>query len=142
LDAIIECAARDDVKRAVVVGSGLLVLEAAKAFYDLETSVFYSFSQLTRGLTILLNRISRVSIINRQVYPLSRQLDADAGELVFRKIEGMGVQVLTNCSPAQQLTQPANDNSNNKVLSYRTVPPTKRTSPYTPSGSARPVIWD
>lgn len=33
---------------------------------------------------------------NRQAYPLSRQLDADAGELVLRKIEAMGVKVLTN----------------------------------------------
>lgn len=33
---------------------------------------------------------------NRQAYPLSRQLDADAGELVLRKIEQMGVKVLTN----------------------------------------------
>jgi nitrite reductase (NAD(P)H) len=37
LDAIIEYAARDEVKHAVVVGGGLLGLEAAKAVYDLET---------------------------------------------------------------------------------------------------------
>ena len=121
LDAIIEYAARDDVKHAVVVGGGLLGLEAAKAVYDLETSVFYSFIQLTRELTIFLNRISHVSIINRQAYPLSRQLDADAGEMVLRKIEGMGVQVLTNCSPAQQLTRSANDGSRNKVFTGFTL---------------------
>ena len=27
-----------------------------------------------------------VSIINRQAYPLSRQLDAEAGEMVLRKV--------------------------------------------------------
>lgn len=37
LDAIIEYAARDEVKHAVVVGGGLLGLEAAKAVHDLET---------------------------------------------------------------------------------------------------------
>uniref|UniRef100_Q9UVH8 Nitrite reductase [NAD(P)H] n=1 Tax=Hebeloma cylindrosporum TaxID=76867 RepID=Q9UVH8_HEBCY len=102
LDAIIAYAARAEVKHAVVVGGGLLGLEAAKAVYDLET-------------------ISHVSIINRQAYPLSRQLDADAGEMVLRKIEGMGVQVLTNCSPAQQLTRPATDGSGNKVFTGFTL---------------------
>jgi nitrite reductase (NAD(P)H) len=37
LDAIISYAERDEVKRAVVVGGGLLGLEAAKAVYDLPT---------------------------------------------------------------------------------------------------------
>ncbi|KDR71728.1 hypothetical protein GALMADRAFT_253448 [Galerina marginata CBS 339.88] len=97
LDAIISYAAKDDIKHAVVVGGGLLGLEAAKAVYDLET-------------------ISHVSIINRQAYPLSRQLDADAGEMVLRKIEAMGVQVLTNCSVAEQLTRLAGDGSSDEVF--------------------------
>lgn len=37
LDSVIEYAERDDVKHAVVVGGGLLGLEAAKALHDLET---------------------------------------------------------------------------------------------------------
>jgi nitrite reductase (NAD(P)H) len=37
LDAIISYAERDEVTRAVVVGGGLLGLEAAKAVYDLPT---------------------------------------------------------------------------------------------------------
>ena len=37
LDAIISYAAKDDRNHAVVVGGGLLGLEAAKAIYDLET---------------------------------------------------------------------------------------------------------
>ncbi|KAF9480635.1 nitrite reductase [Pholiota conissans] len=97
LDAIISYAEKDDIKHAVVVGGGLLGLEAAKAVYDLET-------------------ISHVSIINRQAYPLSRQLDAEAGEMVLRKIEAMGVQVLTNCSVAEQLTQSAEDGSGGEVF--------------------------
>jgi nitrite reductase (NAD(P)H) len=97
LDAIIEYATRDEVKHAVVVGGGLLGLEAAKAVYDLETSVFYAFNQLTEGPTVFRNRIEHVSIINRQAYPLSRQLDADAGEMVLLKIEAMGVHVCAGC---------------------------------------------
>ncbi|KAF5354806.1 hypothetical protein D9756_005269 [Leucocoprinus leucothites] len=98
LDSIISYANRDDVKHAVVVGGGLLGLEAAKAVHDLET-------------------ISHVSIINRQAYPLSRQLDADAGEMVLAKIEALGVQVLTNCSPSEELTRGADDGSDNRVFS-------------------------
>lgn len=37
LDAIISYAEKDEVKRAVIVGGGLLGLEAAKAVYDLPT---------------------------------------------------------------------------------------------------------
>jgi nitrite reductase (NAD(P)H) len=41
----------------------------------------------------------KVSILIRQSYPLNRQLDASAGELVLKKIEGMGVEVKTQWSP-------------------------------------------
>lgn len=43
--------------------------------------------------------IPDVSILIRQNYPLNRQLDPSAGELVLRKIENMGVRVLTQCQP-------------------------------------------
>lgn len=56
----------------------LLGLEAAKAVYDMSM---------------------KVSILIRQSYPLNRQLDASAGELVLKKIEGMGVEVRTQYSP-------------------------------------------
>jgi len=52
-----------------------------------------------------------VSIVNRQAYPLSRQLDGDAGEMVLNKIEALGVRVLTNCSPSEELTRDAGDGS-------------------------------
>ncbi|GAA98797.1 uncharacterized protein L969DRAFT_50632 [Mixia osmundae IAM 14324] len=86
LEKIIDYGDKDDVTRAVVVGGGLLGLEAAKAVYDLPT-------------------VPDVSIINRQAFPLSRQLDADAGEMVLRKIEAMGVSVLTNVAPTEMVTE-------------------------------------
>ncbi|CAE6437499.1 unnamed protein product [Rhizoctonia solani] len=76
LDAMLAYSDRPNVNKAVVVGGGLLGLEAAKALYDLPA-------------------IPDVAIINRQAYPLSRQLDSEAGEMVLRKIEGMGVKVIT-----------------------------------------------
>ena len=47
---------------------------------------------------------------------MSRQLDNDAGEMVLRKIESMGVQVLTNCSPTEQLSCPAEDDPSEDVF--------------------------
>lgn len=49
--------------------------------------------------------IPNVSIIIRQDYPLNRQLDASAGELVLRKIENMGVKVLTRCIATDIITE-------------------------------------
>jgi len=45
-----------------------------------------------------------VSILIRQGYPLNRQLDASAGELVLRKIEALGVTVKTHCEPTSVVT--------------------------------------
>ncbi|KAG9122780.1 hypothetical protein FRC07_000701, partial [Ceratobasidium sp. 392] len=67
---------RRKVTKAVVVGGGLLGLEAAKALYD--------------SLAV-----PDVSIINHQAFPLSRQLDGGAGAMVLRKIGRMGVRVYT-----------------------------------------------
>jgi nitrite reductase (NAD(P)H) len=63
-----------------------------------------------------LHRIPNVTIINRKAYPLSRQIDDDAGEMILRKIESMGVQVLTNCSPTEQLSRPAEDDPSEDVF--------------------------
>ena len=49
--------------------------------------------------------IPAVSILIRQDYPLNRQLDPPAGELVLRKIENMGVKVLTQCAPTDIVTR-------------------------------------
>ncbi|GAA5999895.1 hypothetical protein JCM10207_005960 [Rhodosporidiobolus poonsookiae] len=78
--AIMDYADRPEISRASVVGGGLLGLEAAKAVYDLPT-------------------IPDVNLLIRQAYPLNRQIDSAAGELVLHKIEAMGVEVLTRCEP-------------------------------------------
>ena len=50
-----------------------------------------------------------VSIIIRQGYPLNRQLDQSAGELVLRKIEALGVTVITRCEPSTIITETEGD---------------------------------
>ncbi|KAI0757771.1 nitrite reductase [Daedaleopsis nitida] len=73
---------------AVVLGGGLLGLEAAKAVYDLPT-------------------VKDVTIIHRQAFPLSRQLDAQGGEVVLRRIENMGVRFLGSTSVQRLVTNEA-----------------------------------
>ncbi|KAJ7145360.1 nitrite reductase [Mycena crocata] len=97
LEAIISYAQKGSVKKAVVVGGGLLGLEAAKAVYDMPS-------------------IPEVTIIHRSGHLLSRQLDPDAGEMVLRKIQAMGVEVLTNCSPVEQLSRPTEEDSAEEVF--------------------------
>ncbi|EGN92390.1 hypothetical protein SERLA73DRAFT_172962 [Serpula lacrymans var. lacrymans S7.3] len=89
LDKILAYSNKDGVSggRAVVVGGGLLGLEAAKAVFDLES-------------------IAKVAIVNRQAFPLSRQLDNEGGEIVLRRIEAMGVEVLTKTSVKDITTSP------------------------------------
>ena len=48
--------------------------------------------------------IAKVAIINRQAYPLSRQLDEEGGEIVLRRIVAMGVDVLTKTSVKDVVT--------------------------------------
>ena len=74
--AVIAYADRPDINKASVVGGGLIGLEAAKAVYDMPT-------------------VPEMTLINRSGWPLSRQLDQDAGEMVQKKIEAMGVEVVT-----------------------------------------------
>ena len=71
--------------QAVVLGAGLLGLEAAKAVYDIPS-------------------IKEVTIVHRQSYPLSRQLDAQGGEIVLRRIEAMGVRFLGGFSVQRLIT--------------------------------------
>ncbi|EMC96479.1 hypothetical protein BAUCODRAFT_476493 [Baudoinia panamericana UAMH 10762] len=58
-----------------VVGGGLLGLEAAKAMMDLE-------------------EFSKVKLIERNRWVLSRQLDADAGNMVVEQVRALGLDVL------------------------------------------------
>lgn len=64
-------------KRAVVVGCGLLGLEAARALTGL-------------GL--------EVTVLERGPYPLQRQLDAEGGALMRELIGAMGIEVVSNAS--------------------------------------------
>lgn len=50
--------------------------------------------------------VGKVAIINRQAYPLSRQLDDEGGEIVLRRIVAMGVDVLTKTSVKDVVTTP------------------------------------
>lgn len=61
-------------------------------------------------------RIPEVAIIHRQAHLLSRQLDSDAGTMVLRKIQAMGVEVLTSCSPVQQLSRPGEQDADQDVF--------------------------
>jgi nitrite reductase (NADH) large subunit len=64
-------------KRAVVIGAGLLGLEAARAFTVL-------------GL--------EVSVLEQGPYPLRRQLDAEGGALIRELIGAMGIEVVVEAS--------------------------------------------
>ncbi|KAN0061889.1 hypothetical protein ACQY0O_005883 [Thecaphora frezii] len=63
------------VRKAAVIGGGLLGLEAAKALLDLE-------------------EIDQVVLVERNRWVLSRQLDQDGGTMVLEKVKDLGVQVL------------------------------------------------
>ncbi|KAF3397930.1 Nitrite reductase [NAD] [Penicillium rolfsii] len=75
LENLIDFASKHKGQTAVTVGGGLLGLEAAKAMTDLED-------------------FGKVTLIDRNKWVLARQLDADAGSLVTRKIQELGLDVL------------------------------------------------
>ena len=62
-------------RRAAVIGGGLLGLEAAKALLDLP-------------------QIEQVALIERNRWVLSRQLDQEGGTLVLEKVRALGVDVV------------------------------------------------
>ncbi|KAL7420621.1 hypothetical protein Q5752_004572 [Cryptotrichosporon argae] len=101
LEAIIKYAERPEVKRASVVGGGLLGLEAAKAVYDM--------------------KVPDVSILIRQKYPLNRQLDAPAGALVLSKIEALGVRVLTEYEPRGIVTRTCAEDGQDVFAGFETA---------------------
>lgn len=75
LDTMIGYADSRPIKRAAVVGGGLLGLEAAKALLDLET-------------------VEQVVLVERNQWVLSRQLDGEGGRIVLDKVRALGVEVL------------------------------------------------
>jgi nitrite reductase (NAD(P)H) len=64
-----------NIKRAAVVGGGLLGLEAGKALLDLDT-------------------VEQAIIVERNQWVLSRQLDGEGGRMVLEKVKALGVEVL------------------------------------------------
>ncbi|RYP33782.1 hypothetical protein DL766_003275 [Monosporascus sp. MC13-8B] len=74
----------------VVVGGGLLGLEAANALMDLEC-------------------YEKVRLIERNRWVLSRQLDADAGALVVEKVTELGLDVLLSKRVGKIKTDEANN---------------------------------
>lgn len=63
------------IRKAAVIGGGLLGLEAAKALLDLE-------------------EVDQVVLVERNSWVLSRQLDQEGGTLVLEKVRSLGVEVL------------------------------------------------
>ncbi|PWZ01235.1 putative nitrite reductase [Testicularia cyperi] len=63
------------IRKAGVIGGGLLGLEAAKALLDLE-------------------EVDQVVLVERNRWVLSRQLDQEGGTLVLQKVKDLGVEVL------------------------------------------------
>lgn len=63
------------IRKAAVIGGGLLGLEAAKALLDLED-------------------VDKVVLVERNSWVLSRQLDQEAGTLVLEKVRSFGIDVL------------------------------------------------
>lgn len=62
-------------QHGVVIGGGLLGLEAAKAMLDLEV-------------------YDKITVIEAMPYVLGRQLDRDAGMMVAEQVKGLGVEVV------------------------------------------------
>ncbi|OOQ82854.1 Nitrite reductase [NAD(P)H] [Penicillium brasilianum] len=92
LESLIDFASKHKGETAVTVGGGLLGLEAAKAMTDLED-------------------FGNVKLIDRNKWVLARQLDADAGSLVTRKIRELGLGVLH-----QKRVKAVNTDADNNVV--------------------------
>jgi len=75
LDSMIAYAEERPIKKAAVVGGGLLGLEAAHALLQLET-------------------VDKVILVERNKWVLSRQLDGEGGRMVLDKVRALGVEVL------------------------------------------------
>lgn len=73
----------------VVVGGGLLGLEAAHAMMDLE-------------------QFKKVKLIERNRWVLSRQLDSDAGGMVVEQVRSMGVDVMLSKRVGKIMTDETN----------------------------------
>jgi NAD(P)H-nitrite reductase large subunit len=69
-------------RTAVVIGGGLLGLEAAYSIHEMDVRTF---------------------VLDRASYPLNRQLDPVGGAIVWQKMYDLGIQVLSNSIPSRIL---------------------------------------
>lgn len=95
LDAMISYSKEHKIKRAAVVGGGLLGLEAAKALLDLGT-------------------VDQAVIVERNNWCLSRQLDSEGGALVLEKVRALGVEVLLKARVRDLVITPAAEDDEGK----------------------------
>ncbi|MCO5555800.1 hypothetical protein L7F22_009345 [Adiantum nelumboides] len=84
------------IKRAAVVGGGLLGLEAAKALLDLET-------------------VEQAIIVERNQWVLSRQLDALGGRMVLEKVRNLGVEVLLQARVRDLILEPSQESEKQRL---------------------------
>jgi nitrite reductase (NAD(P)H) len=89
LEKLIQFSATKKGGVGAVVGGGLLGLEAAKAMMDLE-------------------EFSKIKLIERNRWVLSRQLDGDAGGMVVEQVQSLGVDVLLSKRVGKILTDEEN----------------------------------
>ena len=92
LQKLIEFASTKKGTVGAVVGGGLLGLEAAKAMMDLQ-------------------EFSKVKLIERNKWVLSRQLDSDAGTMVVEQVRNLGLDVMLSTRVARINT----DDDNNLI---------------------------
>lgn len=95
LDSMIAYSKSRPIRRAAVVGGGLLGLEAAHALLNLET-------------------VEQAVIVERNKWCLSRQLDSEGGSLVLDKVKALGVEVLLQARVRDLLVTPANSDAEGK----------------------------
>ena len=89
IEKLISYSALDDVRGTcgMVIGGGLLGLEAAKAMLDLE-------------------KYGKIAVVDQNKWVLARQLDADAGGLVTEMIRDLGVELWAERKVGRILTEP------------------------------------
>ncbi|TFK74477.1 nitrite reductase [Pluteus cervinus] len=85
LEEVITFAAANNVSRASVVGGGLLGLEAANALKDLGT-------------------IPSITILERNEWVLSRQIDSEGGKLLLEQIKALNIDVLVKARTQDLVT--------------------------------------
>jgi nitrite reductase (NAD(P)H) len=96
LDQMLAYSKEHKIKRAAVVGGGLLGLEAGKALLDLDT-------------------VEQAIIVERNQWVLSRQLDGEGGRMVLDKVKALGVEVLLQARVRDLITKKEGDEDKERL---------------------------